>query len=74
MNEDRNPTDYLLIDDPTWAMAPNGLAFKIMPRDVMTVAEIHNYVGERVMAFDEIEMILEAQGIYNITKTLGEDI
>ena len=48
LKENGNPTDYLLIDDPTWAMAPNGLAFETMPRDVMTATEIHNHVGERV--------------------------
>ena len=73
LNEEGNPTDYLLIDDPTWAMAPNGLAFGIIPRDVMTAAEIHNHVGERVLAFHKIEKILEEQGLDNITKTRRED-
>ena len=72
LNENGDPTDYLLIDDPTWAMAPNGLAFGVIPRDVMQAAEVHNHVGSRVMALHEICRILEEQGFEDIIKTRKE--
>ena len=62
LNENGDPTDYLLVEDPSWAMAPNGLAFGIVPRDVMSAAEIHNHVGTRVIAMREIEKIIDEEG------------
>ena len=59
LNENGDPTDYLLIEDPSWAMAPNGLSFGVVPRDVMTAAEIHNHLGTRVTALREIKKLLE---------------
>ena len=61
-NENGDPTDYLLVEDPSWAMAPNGLAFGVIPRDVMNAAELHNHVGTRVIAMREMEKIIEEEG------------
>ncbi|CAI2387636.1 unnamed protein product [Moneuplotes crassus] len=58
LNEKGDPTDYLLIEDPSWAMAPNGLSFGVIPRDVMNAAELHNHLGTRVTALREMEKIL----------------
>jgi len=61
LNENGDPTDYLLIEDPSWAMAPNGLSFGVVPRDVMASAEIHNHLGTRVVALREIEKLLREE-------------
>ena len=61
LNENGDPTDYLLIEDPSWAMAPNGLSFGVIPRDIMSAAEIHNHLGTRVIALREIEKLLEEE-------------
>jgi hypothetical protein len=74
LNDNGDPTDYLLIDDPTWAMAPNGLAFGVIPRDIMQSAEIHNHLGTRVMALHEICRILDEQGFSDLIKTRKEGI
>lgn len=66
LNENGDPSDYLLIEDPSWAMAPNGLAFGVVPRDIMQGTEIHNHLGTRVIALREIERILEEQGFVDI--------
>lgn len=72
LNADGNPTDYLLVDDPTWAMAPNGLAFGIIPRDLINLAEIHNHIGTRTMALHQMQKILEELGFDEITKNRKE--
>jgi hypothetical protein len=69
LNKHGNPTDYLLIEDPSWAMAPNGLSFGVVPRDVMNAAEIHNHLGTRVVALREIEKLLRDEDNFeNILK------
>lgn len=67
LNENGDPTDYLLVEDPSWAMAPNGLSFGVIPRDVMNAAEIHNHLGTRVTALREMEKLLrEDENFENI--------